>query len=166
MDKELQAKFDELWREILLLKNDDHTHNGNNKSRVEFDDLAHRKLYISHTIYGADAATAANYGVFYILPMACVVTGFQEVHQTAGTNGGAVTIDLEKLTGAEALDAGAVVLGAALDLKGTADIIQTGTMTLTLADRTLAQGDRLALKDAGTLTAVANVTVLVELTVL
>lgn len=88
---------------------------------------------------------------------------FREVHQTAGTDAGAVTLDLEKLTGTQNLDAGAAVLNATLSLKATINTVQTATLTDTLTSRSLARGDRLALKDSGTLTAVQNVSVIVEL---
>lgn len=161
--QQINSRIEKLEKRPLL---EDHQHNGFDSTMVEYIDIAHKKLYVNHTIYGTNAATAANYGVFYIVPVACVVTGFQEVHQTAGTDGSAVTVTLEKLIGTEALDAGAVVLTTALSLKATINSVQTGALTLTLANRTLKAGDRLALKDAGALTSVAGVTVKVELTVI
>lgn len=141
----------------------DHFHNGNDASRIQWKDVAQRREYIPWTIYGADAATAGNYGVFFIVPFLCTVVGFKEVHQTAGTDAGAVTLQLEKLTGTEALDAGVNVLSTALSLKAAANTVQEGALTTTLANRNLAEDDRLALKDSGVLTGVANVSVLVEL---
>lgn len=144
----------------------DHFHNGNDVSRVNWLDLAQRKLYLHHTIYGANAATAANYGVFFICPVSCSVTNFQEVHQTAGSDAGAVTLTLEKLTGTQAPDGGMTLLQSTLSLKATANTVQTATITSTYGNRGLAPGDRLCLKDSGTLTAVANVTIMTELTLL
>ena len=141
----------------------DHIHNGFDMSKVNFIDIAQRKVWVHHTIYGTTAATATNYGVFYIVPVACVLTKFQEVHQTAGSDGGAVTVMLEKLTGTQAPDAGVDMLTTALSLKSTANTVQTGVITNTYANRNLVAGDRLCLEDAGTLTSVANVTVVVEL---
>lgn len=142
-----------------------HTHTGLDSEKVFFNDLAQRKFYIPHTIIGADAATAANYSVFFINYIgACVVSGFWEVHTTAGTDGSAVTIGLEKLTGTTALGSGSSVLDSELSLKTTANTVQEGTLSMTLENRNLALGDRLALEDTGTLTSVENVTVLVELT--
>lgn len=170
MDQEIQQKINELERQIEALKNEppfrDHQHNGFDATPVEYKDLSRKQLYISHTIQGTAAATGTNYGVFWIAPVACVITAFEEVHETAGTDAGTVTVTLEKLTGTTAPDSGNVVLSTALSLKATINSVQTGVLTTTLAYRTLDAGDRLCLKDSGTLTAVANVTVRVQCTVL
>ena len=129
----------------------------------DFSYLKNRKLYIHHTLVGVTAATAANYAVFWIAPFRCTITGFWEVHQTLGTDAGAVTLQLEKLASGQALDAGVEVLSTALSLKATIDTVQTGGITNTIANRNLTKGDRLALKDAGVLTAVANVTTITEI---
>lgn len=169
-EEELQSQIDELKSRLERLEIDtpvgDHQHTGFDVTQVEYDDLARKKLYIRHSIMGIQAATATNYGVFWIAPVACVITAFQEVHQTAGSDGGAVTINLEKLTGTTAADSGNLVLATALSLKATANTVQNGILTQTLLYRTLAAGDRLAIKDAGTLTNVAGVTISVKLTVL
>lgn len=140
-----------------------HYHNGFDSNQVNYLDLYQKKLWVHHTVVGSDAATAANYGVFLIVPAACLVTKVQEVHQALGSDGGAVTLNVEKLTSGVAPDSGSVLLPTAFDLKASVNVVRTGTLTTTAATRTLARGDRLALKDAGTLTAVSNVTVLVEL---
>jgi len=132
--------------------------------KIDFRDIRNRKLYIHHTIYGADAATAGNYGVFWIAPFECTITEIREVHQTAGTDVGAVSLQIEKLTGTQALDAGVACLTTAFDLKGTANTVNTGTLTATPADLRLVRGNRLACDDAGALTSVANVTVVIEIT--
>lgn len=117
--------------------------------------------------HGTSAATASNYGVFFIADRAYQVVSIKEVHGTAGTDAGAVTLNVEKLTGTQALDAGTALLtdntNAGVSLKATADTVQTGTLTATTASLQLAAGNRLALKDAGTLTNVAGVVVVVEL---
>ncbi len=118
---------------------------------------------VVETLQGAAAATAANYGIFFIAPFACEVVSVREVHTTAGTDAGAVTLDVEKLTGTTAPDSGVSVLSATINLKGTANTVQAPALTGTTANKQLAAGDRLALKDAGALTAVAGVAVAVEL---
>lgn len=52
---------------------------------------------------------------------------------------------------------------AGFDLKGTANTVQTGTLTATTADLQLATGDRLSLDFAGTLTDLAGLLVTVSL---
>lgn len=134
-----------------------HEHNGIDSPQVSFDNIADRTLPIPVVIQDTSAATAANYGVFWTAPFPCYVVGFTETHKTAGSDAGAVTLQLEKLNSGEALDAGDTLLSTALSLKTTANTPQEGTLVTTIATRQLATGDRLALKDAGTLTAVAHV---------
>ena len=143
-----------------------HYHNGFDSNKISWFDIDQRRLHVHWTIPGIQAATATNYGVFFIVPLISLVVGFQEVHQTAGSDAGTVSLMLEKLTGTTAPDSGSSVLSAALSLKATANTVQTGTITSTSANKTMAIGDRLCLKDAGTLTAVANVTVLLTLQLL
>lgn len=168
MDQTLEIK--RIWKELEGMKQNpilpDHFHNRYDASPINFKDVYQKIVWVQWTISGLLAATATNYGVIYIVPVACYVTGFKEVHQTAGLDVGTVTVTLEKLTGTTALDSGTEVLATALSLKATANTVQTGTLSATLGARTLAAGNRLALKDAGTLTAVANVTVLIELTII
>jgi hypothetical protein len=165
---DLKSQINTLTKAVSNLKKNpplqDHFHNGFDTSRVDWSNITTKKIYIAHSIYGTDAATAAKYGVFFIAPVPCYVSGFKEVHKTAGTDAGTVTLGLEKLTGTQALDAGVAVLSATLSLKATADTVQSGTLTTTLANRNLSTGDRLALDDSGTLTSVAGVTIIVELT--
>ena len=132
--------------------------------RIDQRFIRNKKLYIHHTIYGADADTAANYGVFWTAPFDCTVTEVREVHQILGTDAGAVTLNIEKLTGTQALDSGVDVLASTIDLKGTINSVVTGTLTATLADKRLVRGDRLALDDTGTLTALVGVSVIIEIT--
>lgn len=132
--------------------------------KIDFRDILKKKIYIHHTIVGTTAATAANYAVFWIAPFECVVSEIREVHQTAGSSADAA-LQIEKLTGTQALDGG-VTLNTAIELDGTADTVVTPVLTTTVGDLNLSRGNRLAMKDAGTLTAVANVTVVIEITIL
>lgn len=118
---------------------------------------------ISHELPGTAPATAANYGKFFTAPFPCQVVSIREVHTTAGSNGGAVTLVIEKLTGTQASDSGVSCMSSTINLKGTAETVQNAALTATAADLVLQRGDRLNLKDAGTLTAVAGVCVTVEL---
>lgn len=168
--EELQSQIDTINSFITNLKENpqlpDHLHDGSDASKISELNIVDRTLYIRHTIPGTLAATATNYGVFFIVPVPCTVSKVQEVHQTAGTDASAVTVGIEKLSGTEALGSGDSVLESELSLKATANTVQTGSLSLTLSNRSLVTGDRLALEDTGTLTSVAGVTVLVELIVL
>lgn len=106
-----------------------------------------------------DAATAANYGVFFIADRAYNIIQVTEAHGTAGSDAGAVTLQLEHLTGTTAPDSGTELLVSSINLKGTANTV----VYPTVKSNSLQRGDRLCLKDAGTLTAVANVVVTIYL---
>lgn len=136
--------------------------------RAEIDSIARKSQYalISITIPDTSAATAANYGVFFIAPYSCEVIEAWESHKVLGTDGSAVTLTIEKLTGGQALDAGSVVLESTFNLKGTINDPNRVRCVSNIATRQLNPGDRLALKDAGTLTSVAHVCVTVLIRVL
>jgi hypothetical protein len=118
---------------------------------------------VSTKVPGTDAATAANYGKFFVADKLYRVVGISEVHGVKGSDGGNVTLNIERLQGTEALGSGDALLSTAFDLKGTADTPQHGALTNTGESLILNRGDRLALKDGGTLTAVADVAVTVFL---
>jgi len=114
---------------------------------------------------GAQAATAANYGKFFVADRICTVTRISESHEVLGTDLGAVTLSVERLQGVEASGAGDDLLGGVkVDLKGANNTNQSPALTGVAANLTLAVGDRLNLLDTGVLTAVGGVTVTVELT--
>lgn len=92
----------------------------------------------------------------------------EESHGTAGSDGGAVTLDVKKATGTTAIASGTTMLASTFNLKSTANTpvrknLSGGGLTLTLANRRLARGNRLGLDFSGTLTALANVAVQVWL---
>jgi len=125
-------------------------------------------FYVFHSI--VDGATAANYDVIFTAFRPCQVIAAIETHRVKGTDAGAVTLNLEKLTSGQALNSGVTLLQTAWDLKSTINtpVIKQGYqlangLTLVSLDRNLETGDRLALKDTGTLTAVAGVCVTIYL---
>ncbi|MCL5667346.1 MAG: hypothetical protein M1383_06275 [Patescibacteria group bacterium] len=106
-----------------------------------------------------DAQTAAKYGPVFIAPFPCALIKFQERHAVAGSDAGAVTLDLEKVSSGTAKGSGTTMLASTLDLKAAADTIQNGSLTATYANRELAIGDAIALKTSGALTALKDVCV-------
>lgn len=118
---------------------------------------------VSITINDTAAATAANYGVFFIAPISYEVLEVWESHKVAGNDAGAVTVDIEKLTSGQALDGGVSMLATTLSLKSTANTPVRVFATTTTDRRFLKPGDRMALDDTGTLTAVSHVAVTVLL---
>ena len=102
----------------------------------------------------------------FVANRAYKVTAIRQVHSTAGTDGGSVTVSVSKDTGTQAPGAGVGLLTAAFNLKAAVNTVQTGSLSATEADLKLAAGDRLAVVFGGTLTAVAGVVVTIELQVL
>lgn len=105
---------------------------------------------------------------FWIADRDYEIVAIAEVHSTAGSDVGAVNLQVTKDTGTNAPGAGTDLLtnnsNAGFDLKGTANTVQNGTLTSTAASKRLAAGNRLAVDFAGTLTALAGVVVTVTLT--
>lgn len=112
---------------------------------------------------GTSAATAGNYTHFFIADDGYLIQDVYEIHGTAGSDGSAVTCQLEKLTGTTAPGSGTELLVTAFNLKGTANTLQAGNLSGVGGRNTLIRGDRLALKRSGTLTAVDSVVVTVYL---
>ena len=84
------------------------------------------------------------------------VTAVKFTPLVAGTDAGAVTLMLDNCTGTEAPGSGTDILQAGLDLKGTINTVQTGTLSATAAELILAVGDRLCVDVTGSMTNVAG----------
>lgn len=101
---------------------------------------------------------------FFIAPYPVKVVGVYECHGVAGTNGSAVTLQVERLQGTEAPGGnGDALLSSTINLKATANAVQTGTLVTTSVVE-LATGDRLGVDITGTTTTCADgqVTVLLQ----
>lgn len=118
---------------------------------------------ITIEVEDTNAAIAAKYGPFFIAPWPCVVIEGREVHSTAGTDTGAVTLTVEKLTGTQAKGTGVNCLSSTFNLKGTANTVTRLTPTTTIANWQLVKGNRLGLLTSGTLITVNQVVVTVLL---
>lgn len=115
--------------------------------------------YITHSIYGADAATAANYGIFFIARHPVEVMRVTETHAVAGTHADAVTLDVKKAGSGVAIASGTSILSSTFSLKSTANTpILKESVNLSSA-RVLEEGDRLGLVVSGTLTDLSDVCV-------
>lgn len=95
------------------------------------------------------------------------VIEIREIHPVAGTDVGAVTLDVKKATGTTAIASGTTVLGSTFNLKGTANTVQTKTRAnggvVTTPVATLAEGDRLGIDITGVTTSITQVVVSVVL---
>ena len=120
-------------------------------------------FFIREVLKDTEAAGAANYEVIFIADRPYELIEAYEVHRVLGTDVSAVSLDIEKLTGTQALGAGVSMIVSAWDLKAVINTVVTKAKTATAANAKLAKGDRVALKDTGVLTAVAGVVVVLKL---
>lgn len=113
--------------------------------------------YIEHSIYGADAATAGNYGIFFIVRHPIEIMRITESHAVAGTNAGAVTLNVLKAGSGVAIASGTTLLASTFNLKSTANtpVVKEG-VNLSSA-RILKENDRIGLVATGTLTDLSDV---------
>ena len=119
-------------------------------------------FYVFGSLPGTIAATATNYGVIFIAMRPCEILKVSEAHTNAGSDATAA-LNIERLSGTESLNSGDEVLVADINLNtGAADTVITRS-GVALQNTILVAGDRLAIKDIGTLTAVAGVCVTIYL---
>ena len=112
-------------------------------------------------LHGTSAQTAGNYDTFFIADSSYEIIQVIESHVISGTDGGAVNTNIEKLESGVALDSGYEILSSPFNLKLTANTPQYGVLTTTKVNLILNKGDRLALKDSGTLSTLSGITVIV-----
>lgn len=112
----------------------------------------------SYYFTGTPAATDT---VFYIANRPMIVTSASEIHSAAA--GGASALQLVKDTSTNAPGSGTDLLtnntNTGFDLAGTANTVQNGTLNATIANLTLAAGDRLAVDFANAIQSSAGVVV-------
>ncbi len=131
---------------------------------IRFEEIVNKDgFYITVSIPGILAATNTNYSVFWHVRSACEVAWVEESHTTIGSNAGAVTLNVERLDSGVALDSGDTILQTAFDLKSTIDTPVSKEGRTKLQNTILKPNQRLALKDGGTLTAVAGVCITIYL---
>jgi len=123
-------------------------------------------VVIVATLNDTAAQTAANYGtIFTALKRGYEVLVVGEIHGTlpeGAKDAGAVTLQLEKLTGTTAKGSGTNILVTAFNLKSTINTLVRKEGS-DLTNKTLAVGDRLAWKTSGTLTALKDVHITIYL---
>lgn len=105
-------------------------------------------------------ASPANAG-FFLANRDALITGVKMIWSTAGTDAGAVTIDVTHETGTTAPAGGTSILTAAQSAKTAANTVASPALTGTASALSMAAGDRLSVKFTGTLTALAGVVVVV-----
>ncbi len=134
-----------------------HTHNGSDANRIDFKDLQNRLFIITHILPGTEPATAGNYNLFFTAPFQMRLQAANLVFSTLGTDGSAVTLQIEHLTLTTAPGSGTSLLGVPFNLKAAINTVQYGSFAaIKKSSFILKKGDRLALVLTGTPTAVAN----------
>jgi hypothetical protein len=112
-------------------------------------------------------AMAANASLadqcFFIADQAYEVSAILEIHSVAGSDAGAVTLDIVKDSSGTAPTGGVSVMASTLSLKATANTFQAIAASSDRAAIALAAGDRLSVNFTGVLTDVAGVVVEVVL---
>lgn len=117
---------------------------------------------LTHVLFGDEAQDAGNYNHFFISRHPIEIMRVSEVHSVAGTDGGAVTLDVERLTGTTASGGGTSILASTFDLKGTANTVVTKegrNLSTTSQGRILRENERLGLVLTGTPTGLEDVVV-------
>jgi len=103
----------------------------------------------------------------YICTRPLILTSAQYSHAVAGSDAGAVNIQLTKDVPGTAPGAGTTLLinnsNAGFNAKGTANTPISGALVASDASLTFAAGDRISIRFTGTLTALAGVTVTASL---
>jgi len=113
--------------------------------------------YITHSLFGTTAQTAANYGIMFTARHPIEIMRITETHSTAGSDAGAVTLDVKKAGSGVAIASGVTLLGSTFNLKSTANTpIYKEGQNLSV-NRILKEGDRIGLVISGTLTALTDV---------
>ncbi len=113
--------------------------------------------YITHSIYGTTAQTATNYGIMFIARHPIEIIRITETHAVAGSDAGAVTLDVLKAGSGVAIASGITLLSSTFNLKSTANTPVTKEGVNLSNDRILIEGDRIGLVVSGTLTALSDV---------
>jgi hypothetical protein len=115
--------------------------------------------YITYSINGDTAQTATNYGIMFIARHPIEIMRVTETHRTAGTDVGAVTLDVKKASSGVAIASGTSLLSSTFSLKSTADtpVVKEGSNLS--SSRTLKENDRIELVVSGTLTDLSDVNV-------
>lgn len=151
--------------EELNKKIEDHIRNYQQHQHEGIDDtlLLIQTCFITINLVDILPQTAANYGMIFTATRPCLVKAISEKHQVTGSDGSAVTLQIERLTGATALGSGTNLLKTAFNLKGTAYTTQRGVLADLKTTSSLDIGDSLALKKSGTLTALKGVQVTLEI---
>lgn len=135
---------------------------------LDFKKITNKDSYFQAvTIFGTQAQTAGNYGyIFTARTYGLEIIGISEKHEVAGTDVGAVTLDVRKVPNGVAIASGTTLLlaGATFNLKATANttVYKEGKDLSLLNDsRIIKPFDSVGVVVSGTLTSLQGVCVTV-----
>jgi len=111
-----------------------------------------RDTFLITSIHSSNVADR----VIGIIPVKSELVSVREVHSTAASTTSVLTI--ERLQGTEAVGSGDSVVDGTIDLEGTANTVQTGTIVTASDIHVFEAGNRVGV-DVGTTTALANMVV-------
>lgn len=120
------------------------------------------KGHVAYYRMSANASIATQF--FFLANRPETINAISMIWGTAGSDAGAVTVDVTKDTSTNAPGAGVSVLSVAQSVKTAANTVNNETLNATASRLQMAAGDRLAMKTSGTLTALANLLVAVWFT--
>ena len=132
--------------------------------RTRAEDIDNKDgFYVPYTILGAQPLVASAYGIFFTAKRPCEVLWCSVRY--AGTNAGALTLDIVKCADGTAAASGSSLLATTFNLDTTADTLQTRSgLTLLRAGTTqLKENQSLACVRSGTLTNIAHISITVYL---
>lgn len=115
--------------------------------------------YITYSINGATAQTATNYGIIYVARHPIEIMRVTETHKVAGSDAGAVTLDVKKASSGVAIASGTSLLSSTFSLKSTANTPVTKEGFNLSVNRLLKENDRIELVVSGTLTSLSDVNI-------
>ena len=95
--------------------------------------------------------------VCYVAPRKMIVKKIVGRPTVAGTDAGAVTAVIKKAASGTAITSGTALHSSSYNLKGTADTIQSLTLSTTASDLQIAAGTAIGIDFTGTLTAATGV---------
>lgn len=129
---------------------------------IQFNDIKNKDSYIQAITFVDSAGTTTLQGCYVLTArqIALEIIGVLEKHTVAGTDVGAVTLDVVKVLDGSAISTGITMLKTPFNLKSTANtsVYKEGVDLSTAAQiRYLQIGESVAFKVTGVLTALAGV---------
>ncbi len=140
-----------------------HSHTGIDSPKVEFADILDKQFFAVSTVFGTSAATATNYGTFWIAPFNASVQEMQITYAHQATN--PCVIYVEILKPGHPSGSGIGVQGFNVAVAGGVDQVGTSKLRAGSKAAILSANDRLSLFVDGDPTGLVqlNITVLLQI---